>query len=250
MREIGNVGQTKLHDFKVAIVGLGGLGTFEALLLALAGVGEIRLIDDDIVAMENLHRTPIYTFDDIGMAKAQAASSRLKRMNPDVKLVPHNQRIVDDQTKLNELLGGVDCILDGLDNFRTRRTINKYCARKGTTYVYAGVQALEGNVSVLRPPRTACFECFIPESAPAGIDFLPRCESLGVIGASVGSVASIASTECIKLALGLGSSLLGRLLAIDLMKMDFTVIDIQKNPKCPVCSGQADQTTPKQDVCS
>lgn len=235
MREIGSVGQTRLHEFKVAIVGLGGLGSFEALLLALAGVGEIRLIDDDIVALENLHRSPIYTFEDIGVRKVYAAGSKLKRLNPEVKVVSHNQRIMEDETRLIELLRGVDCVLDGLDNFESRRIVNRYCARNGTIYVYAGVQAFEGNVSVFRTPGTACLECLVPESGPDLIDFLPRCDSLGVIGTSVGGVASIASTECLKLGLGLSSNLFGRLLAIDLRNMDFNVIDIQKNPECPVC---------------
>ena len=233
MPEIGEKGQLKLLRSKVAVVGLGGLGTFECLLLALAGVGEITVVDDDVVGVENLHRTPLYSLEDVGQPKVSVVKTKLEKLNTHLKVITLRERILEGL--LERTLGNIDCIVDGLDNFETRKAVNKYSVERRIPYIYSGVQAFDGNVSVFDPPETACLECIMPDLSCGALDFLPACSALGVIGVSVGTVASVASTECIKLLLGMNSQLRGKLLTIDLRRPDFSLIDIQRRLDCPVC---------------
>lgn len=233
MKEIGQLGQSKLRDSRVVIFGLGGLGTFESLLLTLAGVGEIGLVDDDIVGMENLHRAPLYSLRDIGRPKVEVAKEKLEAMNPDVKVLSFRGRISEEL--LDRVLPGANCMMDGLDNFDARRKLNRQSIKMCIPYIYAGVQAFEGNVSTFMPPETACLECILPSVSCDLLDFLPECRAIGVIGASASTIASIASTDCIKLLLGLRPTLKGKLLTIDLKNLDFRFIDLKRNPECPTC---------------
>jgi len=228
--ELGRKGQDKLKRSKVAVVGLGGLGTISALYLALAGVGHLRLIDQDTVELNNLHRQVLYSLGNLRYPKVEAAADRIRQVNPDVKVepVPENVR----QSKVDKLLNGVDCIVDGLDNMRTRYLLNRASVRLEIPYVFGAAIGVEGNLSVFSPPETPCLECVLPNLDDR---YLPTCDTRGVLGATTGIIGSLQAMETIKLLADMGGSLKGKLMVCDFRDMYFTTIDIFKRPDCPVC---------------
>ncbi len=233
LAELGRKGQEKLRRSRVAVIGLGGLGTISSLYLALAGVGYIRLIDQDTVELNNLHRQVLYSVDDLRYPKVEAAAERIKQVNPDVKVepIPENVR----ESNIDKLVRGVDCIVDGLDNMRTRYLINRASVRHEVPYVFGAAIGIEGNLSVFCPPETPCLECVLPNLDDS---HLPTCATRGVLGATTGIIGSLQTMETIKLLAGMGGSLKGKLMVCDFRDQYFTTIDIFKRPDCPVCGGK------------
>jgi molybdopterin/thiamine biosynthesis adenylyltransferase len=232
MKELGKKGQRQLAKSKVAVVGAGGLGTVSSLYLALAGVGYIRLIDQDTVEAQNLHRQILYTMADLHYPKAEVAAKRLQELNPLVRAeaVPENV----NASNVERLLEGMDCVVDGLDNMVTRYLVNRACVKLKIPYVFGAAIGIEGNLSVFAPPETGCLECLMPNLSDQD---LPTCSTRGVIGATPGVIGALQAMETIKLLVGIGSTLKGKLLVCDFSDMDFTSIDISKSTRCPVCHG-------------
>jgi len=230
LRELGPEGQRKLKDSKVAVIGLGGLGSAATLYLALAGVGYLRLVDQDTVELNNLHRQVLYSLEDLRLPKVEAAARRIKQINPEVEVepIPENVR----QSNVEEILADVDCVVDGLDNMRTRYVVNKACVEKRIPYVYAAAIGIEGYISVFNPPETPCLACVFPNLDDR---YLPTCETRGVLGATTGIIGTMEAMEAIKILAGIGKPLKNKLLICDFNDMYLTKIDISKNPKCPIC---------------
>jgi len=228
--ELGPQGQEKLRSSKVVIVGLGGLGTASALYLALAGVGHLRLVDQDTVELHNLHRQVLYGVGDLRYPKVEAAAKRIKQTNPEVKVesVPENVR----ESNIEEIVQGMDCVVDGLDNVRTRYLLNRACAKYKIPYVFGAAIGIEGNLSVFAPPETPCLECVLPDLDDR---YLPTCEVRGVLGATTGIIGTMQAMETIKLLAGIEDTLKGKLMICDFRDMYFATIDIFKRPNCPAC---------------
>ncbi|MCW3998527.1 MAG: HesA/MoeB/ThiF family protein [Candidatus Bathyarchaeota archaeon] len=230
MKEFGSKEQKKLSKSKVAVVGIGGLGTVSSVYLALAGVGKLRLIDQDTVELKNLHRQILYKPSDLHYPKAEIASNQLEKMNPLLQAEAVSENI--NSNNVDELLEGVDCVVDGLDNMSTRYLINRTCVKMKIPYVFGAAIGLEGNLSVFAPPDTGCLMCLLPNVSD---EELMTCETRGVVGATPGIIGSMQAMEAIKLLTGIGSPLKGKLMVCDFSDMYFTTIDISKSAKCPVC---------------
>jgi len=238
LRELGVEGQRKLKESKVAIVGIGGLGSIAALYLTLAGVGYIKIIDQDILEIHNIHRQVLYSIKQVGYPKVEAAAERLIEVNPDVHVEPIPENI--NALNAEKLIGDVDVVVDGLDNMDTRYIINRVCIKNKIPYIFGGAIGFEGNVSVFNPPETPCLECIFPSINDRD---LPTCETRGVIGATTGIIGAIEAMEAIKLIAGINNSLKGKLLVCDFKHMEFSIIDVLKRPNCSACSMEAE---PKQ----
>jgi molybdopterin/thiamine biosynthesis adenylyltransferase len=230
LKELDAAGQQKLSKARVAVVGVGGLGTVSSLYLALAGVGYLRLIDQDTVEAQNLHRQILYTPDDLHCPKAEAAAKHLAKQNPLIHVEARAENV--NASNVEELLEDLDCVVDGLDNMATRYLVNRACVKLGIPYVFGAAVGLEGNLSVFAPPQTGCLECLLPNLSDSD---LPNCSSRGVIGATPGIIGSLQAMETLKLLAGVGTTLKGKLLVCDFSDMDFTAIDISKNTHCPTC---------------
>jgi len=236
--ELGQQGQKKLGRSKAVIVGLGGLGSASALYLALAGVGYLRLVDQDTVELNNLHRQILYDLDNLRYPKVEAAAQRIKNINPNVEVesIPENVR----ENNVEEIVKGMDCVVDGLDNMETRYLINRACTKHKIPYVFGAAIGIEGNLSVFAPPETPCLECVVP-----GLDDsqLPTCQTRGVLGATAGIIGTMQAMESVKLLAGIGENLKGKLMVCDFRDMYFTTINIFKRPDCPVCQGEVAKPT-------
>jgi len=230
MRELGSEGQNKLCQASVTIIGLGGLGAAAAAYLTMAGVGKIRLVDQDTVEVHNLQRQILYSINDVRRPKVEAATERLERLNPQVRLEPIAENV--HEANADQIISHSDCLVDGLDNMATRYIINRACTRNSVPYVFAGAIGMEGNLSVFRPPSTPCLECIMPDLDDR---YLPTCETRGVLGTTAGSMGALEAAETIKLLAGIQPLLEGKLLICDLREMDFRTIDIQTRPGCRVC---------------
>ena len=233
LSELGRRGQDKLKRSKVAIVGLGGLGSASTLYLALAGVGYLRIVDQDTVELNNLHRQVLYSLDDLRYPKVEAATRRIEKTNPNVKVEPILENVREDNVE--EVVKGMDCVVDGLDNMKTRYLINRTCAKHQIPYVFGAAIGIEGNLSVFAPPETPCLECILP-----GIDDnqLPTCQTRGVLGTTTGIIGTMQAMESVKLLTGIGENLKGKLMICDFRDMYFTKINIFKRPDCPACQGK------------
>ena len=195
MKEIGEKGQERFSKSKVAVVGTGDLGTVSSLYLALAGVGRLRLIDQDTVELQNLHRQILYTASDLHYPKAEVAAKRLQELNPQVNVEAFSENV--NSSNVERLLEGVDCVVDGLDNMVTRYIVNSACVKLKITYVFGAAIGLEGNLSVFSPPETGCLECLLPNLSD---NDLLTCSSRGVIGATPrGVIGTLQAIETIKL---------------------------------------------------
>jgi molybdopterin/thiamine biosynthesis adenylyltransferase len=234
LAELGRKGQEKLRRSKVAVVGLGGLGTISTLYLALAGVRHLRLIDQDTVELRNLHRQILYGMDNLRYPKVEAGANRIRQVNPEVQIEAISENV--NEKNVASLICDVDCVVDGLDNMKTRYVVNRACTQNSIPYVFGAAIGLEGNLSVFSPPETPCLECILP-----GLDdqYLARCDTRGVLGATAGIIGSLQAVEAIKLLAGIEGSLKGRLMVCDFRDMYFTMIEILKRPDCPVCGAGA-----------
>jgi len=234
MREIGSEGQNRLRGSSVVVIGLGGLGAVASAYLAMAGVGRMRLVDQDTVETRNLHRQILYGIDDVRKPKVEAAAKRLETLNPQVRFepIPENVR----ESNADALIAKCDCVVDGLDNMATRYIVNRACIRRSIPYVFAGAIGMEGNLSVFRPPRTPCLECVMPGLNDGQ---LPTCETRGILGTTAGTIGALEASETIKLLAGIQPILEGRLLICDLRETDFRTIDIQTRANCSACQVKA-----------
>ena len=230
MPQIGSRGQRKLMDAKVLVVGAGGLGGPVALYLALAGVGTIGLIDFDVVDLSNLQRQVLHNTETVGMPKVESAIQTLNRYNPDVNVVPHEFPINSENAM--DLIAQYDIVVNGADNFATRYLVNDAAYLSGKPIVDGSILIFDGQVSVYEPGK-GCYRCLFPEPPPPGL--VPNCAEAGVLGALTGTIGSIQATEAVKLILGVGETLTGRLLLVDALNMEFRVVRARRNPACPLC---------------
>lgn len=228
---VGVVGQARLKAGRVLLVGTGGLGSPAALYLAAAGVGTLGLVDFDRVDLTNLHRQILHGTPDVGRPKLESAVERLRAVNPHVILVRHDEKL----TAENALAIGseYDVIVDGSDNFPTRYLVNDAAVLLGKPYVYGSIHQFEGQVSVFGHPSGPCYRCLFREPPPA--DLIPNCDTAGVFGVVPGIVGTLQATEVLKLLLGIGDLLVGRLLLVDTLRMRFRTLEIARDPGCPAC---------------
>ncbi len=233
MPEVGVDGQKKLMQAKVLLIGAGGLGSPNALYLAAAGVGTLGLVDFDRVDHTNLHRQVIHGTKDVGKLKIESARETIADINPNVKVIPYNQSLQRD-TAL-EIIKEYDIVVDGTDNFQTRYLTNDACVFLKKPNVYASIFRFEGQSTVFNPGNTEspCYRCLYPEPPPPGE--VPSCAEGGVLGILPGLVGLIQSTETIKLILGEGNPLVGRLLLFNALEMSFRTMKIRRDPNCPLC---------------
>ena len=222
----GEATQEKLKQSTMAIIGIGGLGSPVSLYAAAAGVGTIKIIDDDVVDLSNLNRQIIHFTPDISKKKVESAHAKLTALNPDIKIEPLSIKLTKDN--IQSVIKGCNIVLDCLDNFQTRFLLNETCVKLGIPSVHAAVYAFEGRVLTIIPHKGPCLQCFYPKE-PKVLKPFP------VVGAAVGITASIEITEAIKVLTGIGTPLVGRLLIIDGENMKFDIIEIKQDPQCPVC---------------
>ncbi len=233
--EVGEVGQQKLLDAKVLLLGAGGLGSPAALYLAAAGVGTLGIIDMDVVDESNLQRQILHNMERIGDRKVDSAKKTLTAMNPDVDVATYDVRLGADNVL--EIIDGYDVIVDGTDNFPTRYLVNDASLLKRIPVVHGSIFRFEGQVTVFNPYVGPCYRCMIPEPPPA--ELAPSCAEAGVLGVLPGIVGSIQALEAIKVLLGLGEPLVGRLLAYDALEESFRTFNVRRDPNCPACGPEA-----------
>jgi len=228
--EVGGIGQAKLLNSKVLVVGAGGLGSPLVLYLAAAGVGTIGIVDDDLVDLSNLQRQVMHTIDSVGSAKVLSAERAVAALNDDVKIVPIQTRLSADT--IDGILADWDIIADGSDNFPTRFLLNDTCRKLGKTLVSAAILRFDGQLSTFKPGGP-CYRCIFPAPPPDGQ--IPSCSQAGVLGAVAGMLGTMQATEVLKELLGIGESMSGRLLIVDALSMTFRTVRVKKDPHCPVC---------------
>jgi len=231
MPEVAMQGQKRLKAAKVLCIGTGGLGSPLALYLAAAGVGTLGLADFDVVDVSNLHRQIIHFTSDVGRSKIASAEEKLKAINPDLNIVSH-EGVVDSSNAL-DLFAGYDVVVDGTDNFPTRYLVNDACVLLGKPNVYGSIFRFDGQATVFFPPHGPCYRCLYPEPPPP--DLVPNCAEGGVLGILPGLIGVIQATETVKLILGAGRPLFGRLLLYDALEMTFREMKVRPNPRCPIC---------------
>jgi adenylyltransferase/sulfurtransferase len=232
MPEVGMEGQQKLKAARVLCVGAGGLGSPLALYLAAAGVGTLGLVDFDVVDLTNLQRQIIHTTNDVGRPKLDSAAEKLAAINPFIQVRKFETKL--SSANALDIIRQFDIVADGTDNFPTRYLVNDACVLTGKPNVYASIFRFEGQASVFAAERGPCYRCLYPEPPPPGL--VPSCAEGGVLGILPGLLGVIQATEVIKLILGSGDPLVGRLLLVDALAMRFRELRLRKNPECPVCS--------------
>jgi len=229
--EVGMEGQRKLKDASVLVIGAGGLGSPVGLYLAAAGVGRLGLVDFDVVDSTNLQRQVLFGSRDVGSPKIDAARDRLRDLNPHIAIEVHDTRLTSSNAL--EILRGYDIVIDGTDNFPTRYLVSDACVLLGKPNVYGSIFRFEGQASVFWAERGPCYRCLYPEPPPPGQ--VPSCAEGGVLGILPGTVGAIQATEAVKLILGRGEPLLGRLLLFNALEMRFRELRLRKDPDCPIC---------------
>jgi molybdopterin/thiamine biosynthesis adenylyltransferase len=233
--EVGSAGQAKLLESKVLLIGAGGLGSPAALYLAAAGVGTIGIVDFDVVDMSNLQRQVIHASDRVGQKKTASARQTINALNPDIEVVAHEEMLTADN--VDRLIDGYDVILDGTDTFETRYILNDAAVAAGIPVVHASVFRFEGQLSVFAPPAGPCYRCLYPTPPPP--ELAPGCSVAGVLGVVPGIMGLLQTNEVLKLLLGIGDSLAGRLVIFDALDATFTELRLKRDPACPVCSDAA-----------
>jgi molybdopterin/thiamine biosynthesis adenylyltransferase/rhodanese-related sulfurtransferase len=236
--EVGIAGQLKLLGAKVLCIGAGGLGSPSSMYLAAAGIGTIGIIDDDVVDASNLQRQILHATDRIGIAKVESAETTLRGLNPDVKVDKHRTRITSDNALA--LIAPYDVIIDGADNFATRYLVNDAALRLGKPVIHASIFRFEGQITVFPASGSPCYRCLYPQPPPA--EEAPSCAEAGVLGVLPGIMGVLQATEAIKLVLGLGDTLAGRLLVYDAIKTRFRELRLRRDPACPTCGDGVDRS--------
>jgi sulfur-carrier protein adenylyltransferase/sulfurtransferase len=235
--EVGLEGQLKLLDAKVLCLGAGGLGAPVTLYLAAAGVGTLGVVDDNVVDPSNLQRQVIHTTDGIGTPKVDSAERAIKALNPDVNVVKYQTRL--DASNIMEIIEGYDIIVDGVDNFPTRYLLNDASVRLKIPVVSAAILGFEGQLSVFAPYEGPCYRCLFRQPPPA--ELAPSCGANGVLGVLPGTMGLLQATEVIKLIIGSGDPLIGRLLMYDALAATTTELKVRRDPECPICSREPDE---------
>jgi adenylyltransferase/sulfurtransferase len=231
--EIGMAGQQELLDARVLILGAGGLGSPAALYLAAAGIGTIGIVDDDVVDASNLQRQVLHGTDDVGRPKTESARETVEALNPDVHVVTHDFRLTKENVL--DVFQDYDVIVDGSDNFSTRYVVNDACVLLGRPQVHGSIFRFDGQVTVFDPRQaeSPCYRCLYPEPPPP--ELAPNCAEAGVLGVLPGTVGMLQATEAVKLILGIGEPLTGRLLLYDALGMSFRTLRLKRDPDCPMC---------------
>jgi adenylyltransferase/sulfurtransferase len=246
--EVGVDGQEKLLSSRVLIAGMGGLGSPAALYLAAAGIGTFGLVDFDVVELSNLQRQVIHTTEDLGKPKVKSAEETIKAINPDATVHQYRQRITSET--IADIITDYDLVLDGTDNFPTRFLLNDACLLTGKILVYGAVLRFDGQVSVFAPNQGPCYRCFIPEMPPPGA--VPSCQQGGILGVLPGVIGILQATEAIKLLIGVGEPLIGRLLLFDALSMEINEVKLRRDPNCPACGERSNliELRDYEDLCS
>ena len=233
--EVGVDGQLKMLNAKVLLVGAGGLGAPTALYLAAAGIGTLGLVDDDVVDASNLQRQVIHNTERIGTPKTESARKTIEALNPDVNVVEHNFRL--NSANIIELLSDYDVIVDGADNFPTRYLLNDASVRLRKPVVSASILSFDGQISTFVPFEGPCYRCLYPTPPPA--ELAPSCSANGVLGVMAGTMGLLQANEVLKLVLGIGEPLIGRLLLFEALSTRFTELKVRRDPECPICGENA-----------
>ena len=233
MTQVGSVGQRKLRNAKVLVVGAGGLGSPVAIYLALAGVGTIGLVDFDVVDLSNLQRQLLHQTPDVGRTKLESAIDTLNDYNPHVNVVPHGAPLTSENAM--EIVADYEIIVNGADNFATRYLVNDAAYLMGKTLVDGSILLFDGQATVFKPGE-GCYRCLYPAPPPPGL--VPSCAEAGVLGAITGVIGSIQATEVFKQVLGIGKPLVGRLLLVDALTMEFREMKVRRDPGCPLCGDE------------
>ncbi len=236
MPEVGLQGQIKLKNSSVLVIGTGGLGSPVALYLAAAGIGRIGLVDYDIVDSSNLQRQVIHGTSTVGKLKVESAKERLQDLNPDIQVDVYNEPYTSENAM--RLAKDYDLIIDGTDNFPTRYLTNDVCVMLGKPNIYGSIFRFDGQVSVFHAEKGPCYRCLFPEPPPPGL--VPSCAEGGVLGILPGTIGTLQATEALKVLLGIGEPLIGKLLLYNALDMTFDFVQLKKNPKCRVCGPNAD----------
>ncbi len=229
--EVGEKGQAKLLDAKVLLVGAGGLGSPAALYLAAAGVGTLGIVDHDVVDLSNLQRQILHNNERLGMAKVESARQTIAALNPDVRVIGYQERLSSEN--ILRIISDYDVIVDGCDNFPTRYLVNDACVMAGKPNVHGSIFQFEGQATVFYPGKGPCYRCLFPEPPPPGA--APSCQEAGVLGVLPGLVGCVQALETIKLILGIGKPLIGRMVYFDTLNMELRVHKLRRDPNCPVC---------------
>ncbi len=237
--EVGVAGQIKLLQAKVLCIGAGGLGSPSSMYLAAAGIGTLGIIDDDVVDASNLQRQILHGTDRVGMAKVESAEQTIKQLNPDVRVDKHRTRITSDNALA--LLAPYDVVIDGADNFATRYLVNDCALRLGKPVIHASIFRFEGQLTVFPGNGSPCYRCLYPQPPPA--EEAPSCAEAGVLGVLPGIMGVLQATEAIKIVLGLGTTLAGRLLVYDALATKFRELKLRRDPTCPTCGEGVDRAT-------
>jgi len=229
--QLGPEGQERLKEASILLVGAGGLGSPVALYLAAAGVGRLGVVDGDIVELSNLQRQVLHDTPSVGRPKTESARLRIARINPDVRVEEHTVRL--DRHNALTILEGWDVVVDGSDNFPTRYLVNDACVLLGIPFVYGAIFRFEGQASVFAHPGGPCYRCLFRDPPPP--DAVPSCSEAGVVGVLPGLIGTVQASEAMKLVLGIGRPLVGRLLLVDVLSMDFREVELRRDPECVVC---------------
>jgi molybdopterin/thiamine biosynthesis adenylyltransferase/rhodanese-related sulfurtransferase len=233
--EVGAAGQERLLGSKALFIGAGGLGSPAALYLAAAGVGTIGIVDFDVVDLSNLQRQILHTNDRIGERKVESARKTINALNPDVKVIPHEEMLVAEN--VDRIIAGYDVIVDGTDTFETRYLLNDAAVAKNIPVIHASVFRFEGQLTTFIPYEGPCYRCLYPTPPPP--ELAPGCSVAGVLGVVPGIMGMLQANEAIKVLLGIGDTLSGRLLLFDALDTTFTELKLRRDPACPVCSTEA-----------
>jgi molybdopterin/thiamine biosynthesis adenylyltransferase/rhodanese-related sulfurtransferase len=233
--EVGSAGQARLLGSKALLIGAGGLGSPAALYLAAAGVGTIGIVDFDVVDLSNLQRQILHSNDRIGERKVESARKTLEALNPDVKVIPHEEMLVADN--VDRIITGYDVIVDGTDTFETRYLLNDAAVTKNIPVIHASVFRFEGQLTTFIPYEGPCYRCLYPTPPPP--ELAPGCSVAGVLGVVPGIMGMLQANEALKVLLGIGDTLAGRLLLFDALDTTFTELKLRRDPACPVCSTEA-----------
>lgn len=237
--EVGEKGQAKLLDAKVLLIGAGGLGSPAALYLAAAGVGTLGLVDHDVVDTSNLQRQILHTNDRVGMPKVESARQAINALNPDVTVKLYQERLSSEN--IMAIIADYDVIVDGCDNFPTRYLVNDACVMTGKPNVHGSIFQFEGQATVFYPGKGPCYRCLFPEPPPPGA--APSCQEAGVLGVLPGLVGCVQALETMKIILGAGRPLVGRVVHLDTLSMEVRIHKLRKDPGCPVCGPNPSITT-------
>ena len=229
--EVGGSGQQKMLEARVLLLGAGGLGSPAAYYLAAAGIGNLGIVDFDQVDLSNLQRQIIHSTERIGMLKTESAKKTIQALNPDVNVTLYNEKM--DSSNIMRLIKDYDFVVDGSDNFPTRYLVNDACVMKNKTLIHGSIYRFEGQVTVFKPGDGPCYRCLYPEPPPPGM--VPNCQEGGVLGVLAGVIGNLQVVEVLKLILGIGKPLVGKLLIYDALNTEFRSLRLRRDPNCPIC---------------